>query len=167
MSEQVSPQDIQQDEDAHGVEYDPINRMSIPASLLPVKNIPELLVENRTTAVELAAQVMQLMALVATHFGIPLVELVFEVLPDAADRENIEADGLREAAVAKTYFDLSGAVSLADLCRGAHASKVPALRMAATEFQQRGSVREMCNATPPNQEDPTPDASMGDGAKHP
>ena len=57
--------------------YKAIKRLAIPESLMPVKDIPELLVENRRICMEMAKQVMQQMAMLATYFGVPLMEIIF------------------------------------------------------------------------------------------
>ena len=133
--------------------YKAIKRLAIPESLMPVKDIPELLVENRRICMEMAKQVMQQMAMLATYFGVPLMEIIFNSIPEEADQENLEADGIREGAAAKTYFDLKGAVSLTDICKGMHASKAPALKFASAEMVERGAIRHMCNADPSRRDD--------------
>lgn len=133
--------------------YQAIKRLAIPESLMPVKDIPELLVENRRICMEMAQQVMRQMAMLATYFGVPLMEVIFDSIPEEADQENLEADGIREAAAAKTYLDLKGAVSLGDICKGMHASKAPALKLASAEMVQRGAIRHMCNASPSRRDD--------------
>lgn len=75
---------------------------------MPVKDIPELLVENRRICMELAKQFMQLMTVLSQFFGIPLMEVIFDSIPEEAEQENLDADGIREAAAAKTYWDLKG-----------------------------------------------------------
>ena len=55
--------------------YSAIKRLAIPESMMPVKDIPELLVENRRVCMEMAKQVMQQMAMLATYFGVPLMEV--------------------------------------------------------------------------------------------
>ena len=139
--------------------YQAIKRLAIPESLMPVKDIPELLVENRRICMEMAQQVMRQMAMLATYFGVPLMEVIFDSVPNEAELENLDADGIREAAAAKTYWDLKGAVSLADICKGMHASKVPALKLASAEMQERHSIQKMCNA-----ESPFPEAEREDAA---
>ena len=139
--------------------YQAIKRLAIPESLMPVKEIPELLVENRRVCMELAKQFMQPMAALSQFFGIPLMEVIFDSIPEQAEFENLDADGIREAAAAKTYWDLKGAVSLTDICKGMHASKVPALKLASAEMQERHSIQKMCNA-----ESPFPDAEREDDA---
>lgn len=129
--------------------YQAIKRLAIPESLMPVKDIPELLVENRRICMELAKQFMQPMAALSQFFGIPLMEVIFDSIPEQAEFENLDADGIREAAAAKTYWDLKGAVSLTDICKGMHASKVPALKLASAEMQERGSIQKMCGAESP------------------
>ena len=133
--------------------YSAIKRLAIPESMMPVKDLPELLVENRRVCMEMAKQVMQQMAMLATYFGVPLMEVIFDSIPEEADQENLEADGIREAAAAKTYLDLKGAVSLGDICKGMHASKAPALKLASAEMVQRGAIRHMCNASPSRRDD--------------
>lgn len=139
--------------------YQAIKRLAIPESLMPVKDIPELLVENRRICMEMAQQVMRQMAMLATYFGVPLMEVIFDSVPEQAELENLDADGIREAAAAKTYWDLKGAVSLTDICKGMHASKVPALKLASAEMQERHSIQKMCNA-----ESPFPEAEREDDA---
>ena len=95
--------------------------------------------------------------MLATYFGVPLMEVIFDSVPNEAELENLDADGIREAAAAKTYWDLKGAVSLADICKGMHASKVPALKLASAEMQERHSIQKMCNA-----ESPFPEAERED-----
>ena len=145
--------------------YQAIKRLAIPESLMPVKDIPELLVENRRICMEMAQQVMRQMAMLATYFGVPLMEVIFDSVPNEAELENLDADGIREAAAAKTYWDLKGAVSLADICKGMHASKVPALKLASAEMQERHSIQKMCNAESPfpeaEREDDVPPAAQG------
>lgn len=151
-------------QDAHDTPtYQAIKRLAIPESLMPVKDIPELLVENRRICIEMAKQVMQQMAMLATYFGVPLMEVIFDSVPNEAELENLDADGIREAAAAKTYWDLKGAVSLTDICKGMHASKVPALKLASAEMQERHSIQKMCNAESPfpeavREEDVPPEA---------
>lgn len=140
--------------------YQAIKRLAIPESLMPVKEIPELLVENRRVCMELAKQFMQPMAALSQFFGIPLMEVIFDSIPEEAEQENLEADGIREAAAAKTYWDLKGSVSLTDICKGMHASKVPALKLASAEMQERGSIQKMCGA-----ESPFPEAEREDAAQ--
>ena len=139
--------------------YQAIKRLAIPESLRPIRDIPELLVENRRICMEMAQQVMRQMAMLATYFGVPLMEVIFDSVPNEAELENLDADGIREAAAAKTYWDLKGAVSLSDICKGMHASKVPALKLASAEMQERHSIQKMCNA-----ESPFPDAEREDDA---
>lgn len=145
--------------------YQAIKRLAIPESLMPVKDIPEMLVENRRICMEMAQQVMKQMAMLATYFGVPLMEVIFDSVPNEADQENLDADGIREAAAAKTYWDLKGAVSLTDICKGMHASKVPALKLASAEMQERHSIQKMCNAESPfpeaEREDDVPPAAQG------
>lgn len=49
----------------------------------------------------------------------------------------LEADGIREQAAARTYLDLKGAVPLADICKGTYAYPPPTLRCVAQEIQRR------------------------------
>ena len=132
--------------DENTATYKAVKRLTIPESLLPVKNIPELLVENRRICMEMAKQVMQQMAMLSSYFGVPLLEVIFDCVPEEAEHENLAADGIREAAAAKSYFDFKGALSLTDLCKGPYASKVPALRLASVEMVERGGIRKMCHA---------------------
>lgn len=145
--------------------YQAIKRLAIPDSLMPVKDIPELLMENRRICMDMAQQVMRQMAMLATYFGVPLMEVIFDSVPEQAELENLDADGIREAAAAKTYWDLKGAVSLTDICKGIHASKVPALKLASAEMQERGSIQKMCGAESPfpeaEREDDAPPAAQG------
>ena len=145
--------------------YQAIKRLAIPESLMPVKDIPELLVENRRICMEMAQQVMRQMAMLATYFGVPLMEVIFDSVPEQAELENLDADGIREAAAAKTYWDLKGAVSLTDICKGMHASKVPALKLVSAEMQERGSIQKMCGAESPfpeaEREDDVPPEAQG------
>ena len=147
----------------HTTTYEAVKRLAIPASLMPVKDIPELLVENRRVCMEMAKQVMRQMAMLSAYFGVPLMEVIFDSVPDEADQENLDADGIREAAAAKTYWDLRGTVSLGEICKGMHASKVPALKLASAEMQERHSIQKMCNAESPfpeavREEDVPPEA---------
>lgn len=158
--ENSKSQETQNAQDAQDTPtYQAIKRLAIPESLRPIRDIPELLVENRRICMEMAQQVMRQMAMLATYFGVPLMEVIFDSVPEQAELENLDADGIREAAAAKTYWDLKGAVSLTDICKGMHASKVPALKLASAEMQERGSIQKMCNA-----ESPFPDAEREDDA---
>lgn len=145
--------------------YQAIKRLAIPESLRPIRDIPKMLVENRRICMEMAQQVMRQMAMLATYFGVPLMEVIFNSVPEQAELENLDADGIREAAAAKTYWDLKGAVSLTDICKGMHASKVPALKLASAEMQERGSIQKMCGAESPfpeaEREDDAPPAAQG------
>ena len=144
-----SSQDVQNTQDTRDTAtYQAVKRLAIPESLMPVKDIPELLVENRRICMELAKQLMQPMAALSQFFGIPLMEVIFDSVPEEAEQENLEADGIREAAAAKTYWDLKGAVSLTDICKSMHASKVPALKLASAEMQERHSIQKMCGVPP-------------------
>ena len=104
-------------------------------SLKPTDHIPDLLAENRKIALSLAESVMELVGVIADYFGIPTMELVMEALPECA--LELEADGIREKAAAKTYLDLRGTVPLAEICHGTHAYPVPALHCVAEEIQRR------------------------------
>lgn len=167
MNDETSKsQETQNAQDAQDTPiYEAIKRLAIPESLMPVKDIPELLVENRRICMELAKQFMQPMAALSQFFGIPLMEVIFDSIPEQAEFENLDADGIREAAAAKTYWDLKGAVSLTDICKGMHASKVPALKLASAEMQERHSIQKMCNAESPfpeaEREDDVPPEAQG------
>lgn len=82
-------------------------------SLKPSENVPDLLTENRKIAVSLAESVMSLMDVIANYFGVPTMELTMEALPEVSLQ--LEADGIREQAAARTYLDLKGSVPLADI----------------------------------------------------
>lgn len=112
----------------------------LPDSLAPVKSIPDLLSENRQAAVDLTKKVMGAIEAIAVFFGVPLMDLVMETIPEDAD--SLWADGIREAAAAKTYFDLQGSVPLDSLCKSMYASRGPALKAAALEYQRRGGIQE-------------------------
>lgn len=122
------------------IPYQKIRALSIPESLMPVKSVPDLLIENRAVAMELASELLRPMAALAQLFGVPMMDLIFESIPEEADTENLETDGVREAAAAKTYLDLKGAVSLSDICKGMHASRAPTLRLVAQEFARRSNA---------------------------
>ena len=49
----------------------------------------------------------------------------------------LEADGIREKAAARTYLDLKGSVPLADICHGTYAYPVPTLHCVAQEILRR------------------------------
>ena len=85
-------------------------------SLKPSENVPDLLAENRRIAVSLAEHVMSLIEIIAQYFGIPAMELSMAALPEVSLQ--LEADGIREQAAARTYLDLKGSVPLADICKG-------------------------------------------------
>ena len=104
-------------------------------SLEPAENIPDLLAENRKTALGLAETVMGLVDTIARYFGIPTMELVMEALPEFSLQ--LEADGVRERAAARTYLDLRGAVPLADVCASTHAYPVPTLHYLTEEMLRR------------------------------
>ena len=131
----------------------------LPESLKPVKSIPDLLSENRQAAVDLAGKVMGAMKAIATFFGVPLMDLVMETIPEDAD--SLWADGIRETAAAKTYFVMQGSVSLDSLCKSMYACRGPALKAAALEYQKRGGIQEAAedfinddvNDTSPAQDD--------------
>lgn len=154
--ENSNSQDTQDTRDT--ATYHAVKRLAITEALRPVKDIPELLVENRRICMELAQQLMQPMAALSQFFGIPLMEVIFDSVPEEAEQENLEADGIREAAAAKTYWDLKGAVSLSDICKGMRASKVPALKLASAEMQERHSIQKMCGAPPADEAEREDDA---------
>ena len=104
-------------------------------SLKPSDKVPDLLTENRKIAVELAEQVMSFLDVIAKYFGIPTMDLAMAVLPEVSLQ--LEADGIREKAAARTYLDLKGAVPLADICKGTYAYPAPTLRCVAQEIQRR------------------------------
>ena len=72
-------------------------------SLKPSDNVPDLLAENRRIAVELAEQVMSLVDVIAKYFGIPTMDLAMAALPEVSLQ--LEADGVREKAAARTYLE--------------------------------------------------------------
>ncbi len=104
-------------------------------SLKPSDNVPDLLAENRKIAVELAEQVMSLVDVIAQYFGIPTMDLAMAALPEVSLQ--LEADGIREKAAARTYLDLKGSVPLAEICKGTHAYPVPTLHCVAEEILRR------------------------------
>lgn len=104
-------------------------------SLKPAENVPDLLIENRKIAISLAENVMSLMDVIAKYFGIPTMELTMEALPEVSLQ--LEADGVREQAAARTYLDLKGAVPLADICKGTYAYPAPTLHCVAQEILRR------------------------------
>ena len=104
-------------------------------SLKPAENVPDLLAENRKIAVSLAEKVMSLLDVIANYFGIPTMELAMEALPEVSLQ--IETDGVREQAAARTYLDLKGAVPLADICKGTYAYPAPTLHCVAQEILRR------------------------------
>ena len=104
-------------------------------SLRPSENIPDLLAENRKIAISLAENVMSLLDVIASHFGIPTMELAMEALPEVSLQ--IETDGIREQAAARTYLDLKGSVPLVDICKGTHAYPAPTLHCVAQEILRR------------------------------
>ena len=104
-------------------------------SLKPSENVPDLLEENRRIAVNLAENVMSLLDVIAKYFGVPTMELTMEALPEISLQ--LEADGVREQAAARTYLDLKGSVPLADICKGTYAYPVPTLHCVAQEILRR------------------------------
>lgn len=104
-------------------------------SLKPSENVPDLLAENRKIAVRLAEQVMSFLDVIAKYFGIPTMDLAMAALPEVSLQ--LEADGVREKAAARTYLDLRGSVPLADICKGTYAYPAPTLRCVAQEIQRR------------------------------
>lgn len=104
-------------------------------SLRPSENIPDLLAENRKIAISLAENVMSLLDVIASHFGIPTMELAMEALPEVSLQ--LETDGIREQAAARTYLDLKGSVPLVDICKGTHAYPAPTLHCVAQEILRR------------------------------
>jgi hypothetical protein len=104
-------------------------------SLKPTGNVPDLLAENRKIAISLAESVMSLVDVIANHFGVPTMELAMAALPEVSLQ--LEADGIREQAAARTYLDLKGAVPLADICKGTYAYPAPTLHCVAQEILRR------------------------------
>ena len=104
-------------------------------SLKPSENVPDLLAENRRIAVSLAEQVMSLIEIIAQYFGIPAMDLSMAALPEVSLQ--LEADGIREQAAARTYLDLKGSVPLADICKGTYAYPAPTLHCVAQEILRR------------------------------
>ena len=104
-------------------------------SLKPSDNVPDLLAENRRIAIELAEQVMSLVDVIAQYFGIPTMDLAMAALPEVSLQ--LEADGIREKAAARTYLDLKGSIPLADICQGTYAYPVPTLHCVAQEILRR------------------------------
>ena len=104
-------------------------------SLTPPENVPDLLAENRKIAVGLAESVMSLMDVIANYFGIPTMELAMEALPEVSLQ--LETDGVREQAAARTYLDLKGSVPLADICKGTYGYPAPTLHCVAQEILRR------------------------------
>lgn len=104
-------------------------------SLKPSDSVPDLLAENRKIAISLAESVMSLIDVIASYFGIPTMELAMEALPEVS--RQLEADGVREQAAARTYLDLKGSVPLADICEGTYAYPAPTLRCVAQEILRR------------------------------
>lgn len=104
-------------------------------SLKPAENVPDLLTENRKIAISLAESVMSLMDVIANYFGIPTMELTMSALPEVSLQ--LETDGVREQAAARTYLDLKGSVPLADICKGTYAYPAPTLHCVAQEILRR------------------------------
>ena len=104
-------------------------------SLKPAENVPDLLAENRKIAVSLAENVMSLLDVIANYFGIPTMELAMEALPEVSLQ--LETDGIREQAAARTYLDLKGSVPLTDICKGTYAYPAPTLHCVAQEILKR------------------------------
>ena len=104
-------------------------------SLRPSENVPDLLTENRKIAISLAESVMSLMDVIAKYFGIPTMELTMSALPEVSLQ--LETDGVREQAAARTYLDLKGSVPLADICKGTYAYPAPTLHCVAQEILRR------------------------------
>ena len=104
-------------------------------SLKPAENVPDLLAENRRIAINLAESVMSLIDVIAQYFGLSTMDLAMVALPEVSLQ--LEADGVREQAAARTYLDLKGAVPLADICKGTYAYPAPTLRCVAQEIQRR------------------------------
>ena len=100
-------------------------------SLKPSENVPE----NRKIAVSLAENVMSLMDVIANYFGIPTMELTMAALPEISLQ--LETDGIREQAAARTYLDLKGSVPLTDICKGTYAYPAPTLHCVAQEILRR------------------------------
>ncbi len=82
-----------------------------------------------------AENVMSLIDVIARYFGVPTMELAMAALPEVSLQ--LEADGIREQAAARTYLDLKGAVPLADICKGAYAYPAPTLHCVAQEILRR------------------------------
>ena len=104
-------------------------------SLRPSENIPDMLAENRKIAITLAESVMSLLDVISQHFGISALDLAMAALPEVSLQ--LETDGVREQAAARTYLDLKGAVPLADICKGAYAYPAPTLHCVAKEILRR------------------------------
>ena len=104
-------------------------------SLKPAENVPDLLIENRKIAISLAENVMSLMDVIANYFGIPTMELTMSALPEVSLQ--LETDGVREQAAARTYLDLKGSVPLADICKGTYAYPAPTLHCVTQEILRR------------------------------
>ena len=58
-----------------------------------------------------------------------------EALPEVSLQ--LETDGVREQAAARTYLDLKGSVPLADICKGTYAYPAPTLHCVAQEILRR------------------------------
>lgn len=104
-------------------------------SLKPAENVPDLLAENRKVAIGLAENVMSLLDVIAHYFGLPTMELAMEALPEISLQ--LETDGVREQAAARTYLDLKGSVPLTDICKGTYAYPAPTLHCVAQEILRR------------------------------
>ena len=148
--------------------------------LKPAENVPDLLAENRKIAISLAESVMSLVDVIAQYFGIPTMELAMAALPEISLQ--LEADGIREQAAARTYLDLKGAVPLSDICKGTYAYPAPTLRCVAQEIQRRerraqyaardpllqrifggmDGTEDSGNDTPEDESDGEEDGDMGD-----
>lgn len=115
-------------------------------SLKPSENIPDLLSENRKIALALTESVINIVNTIANYFGVQTMDLIMNSLPETSLQ--LEADGIREKAAARTYIDLRGAVPLTDICKGSYAYPVPTLHCVAEEIQRRERKAE-CAAHDP------------------